>query len=656
MRRAAGAALAVALALAIALAGCSSGPLPSATTSTAPSAPLPTDGPDLDELRFAIGGEPAGFMPPALDADTARIQHFLYDALYRLDERLRPQADLAAGAPSVSADGRTWTIALRDGVTFGDGSALAAADVVTTYGLALSPACPFAALCTIAREHLAGVAADKAGRVVFKLQAPFAPLQTELLAALPILSAPALAASLERLLAGAASIDPATLTATVERVSTATSAESCLVPSPPLGCDPADHVDELTALLAAAGIVPPEPRRFVDDTGASDRSAYGSALLTAARALAGVLASKKIDQLAWALPLLDVGATPVGTGAYRLARYEPGAFVELERRGTAVKGAPSRIRALVMPDATEAATALLSGEIDWLPEVAPQMVAVLSGDPAVRVAARPSGTLRALVFNVRDGHPFADLTARQAVARCLDRSALVAAASDGRGLAATSLVAPVSWAFAPPRARDADAAAARALLEAAGYAAGGDGIYTRAGLRLSAELLVRQGRADLTALAAATSVALRACGIELTVREVAFSSELILSQLEWPNSFHVFLATARTGPDPDVDLGWLGSEHVTSAANPGDSDFGGWSDPITDRLLAEGAATVGALRRAATYRELQAHLAAEMPVLPLVHDLAYGAVSVRIRTAAGPVDPALMSYERGIDGWTLAAP
>jgi ABC-type transport system substrate-binding protein len=607
-------------------------------------------------LRFAIAGEPSGFLPPALDAGTARIQHFLYDALYRLDEQLRPQPDLAADPPSVSDDGLTWTIALRTGVSFSDGSTLAAVDVVTTYGLAMSAACPFAALCAVAHTNLAGVVVDTAGRVEFRLRAPFASLQAELLAQLPILPSAALTASVARLVAGAADMDPASLAGTVEGILAATTAETCLVPSPPLGCDPADHIDALMALAAAAHLAPLEGRRFVDDAGRPDRSAYGAALLAAARDLVTVLTSSDAEQLAAALPLLDLGAVPIGTGPYRLSRYEPGAFVELERRKPGRAGEPTRIRAVVMRDPTAAVTALLSGELDWLPDVAPEMASVLAGDPTVRVAARPSGTLRAIVFNVREGHPFADPFVREAFVRCLDRTALVSRATDGRGLPAASLVAPASWAFAPPPSPRADPAAARELLETAGFRVAADGIYARAGQRLSGEILVRPGRADLAALGAAMSVELRDCGIDLAVREGAFISQLILSQLEWPNAFDIFLAAIRTGSDPDIDLGWLAGAHVTGPANPGDSNFGGWSDPAMDRLLAEGEATLRSGPRAAAYAAAQARLAAASPVWPVAHDLAYGAVSVRLRTDAGPVDPARMTYERGIDGWILAAP
>ena len=651
MKRAAG----VALAVAFVLGGCTSTVAPTPTPASTPSPrPSPTDD-GVVVLRFALGGEPGGFLPPATDPGAARIQALLYDALYRLDDRLAPVPELAAALPAASRDGKTWTIGLRDGVTFSDGSGLDAADVVTTLRLALSPACPFGDLCRTAAA-VVSVTADDEGRVILKLRAPSAPLLAGLLAALPILPSDALEASLARLLAGAADIDRAALAATVERIAETTNAEACLVASPPLGCDPADHVRELESLLGAAGVALPEPRRFLDDTGTVDRSSYGSALLGAVRSLSDVLEAADLDRLASALPLLDLGRAPVGSGPYRLARYRPGSSVELERRDPGGEGVPQLVRAVVMRDPTEAVTALLSGEIDWLPDAAPELVPVLETDPTVRVAARPSGTYRAIVFNVRDGHPFADPLAREAFVRCLDREALVADATAGRGQPARGLVAPASWAFRDRAERGADAVAARALLETAGYRLGADGVYARDGRRLAGELLVRPGRADLAAMAAAAAAQLRGCGIELGVREVGFSPDVVLPQLEWPNAFETFLATLRTGSDPGEDLGWLASDRATGPDDPGDANFGGWRDEITDGLLAQGAATLDARRRRTAYGELQDRLADLVPVWPIAHEMAHAAVSVRLRIGDGQVDPSLMTYESGLREWRIAPP
>lgn len=60
------------------------------------------------------------------------VGSLLYESLFTLDEGFEPQPLLCA-AYSFSADGLTCTFTLRDGVTFSDGAALTASDVLTTY-------------------------------------------------------------------------------------------------------------------------------------------------------------------------------------------------------------------------------------------------------------------------------------------------------------------------------------------------------------------------------------------------------------------------------------------------------------------------------------------------------------------------------------------
>lgn len=655
---------------ALAIGGCTPAPIPPTEPPPTPT-PAPTLADDgVPTLRFALAADPGGFLPLAPSADTRRVQDFLYDSLYRLDEALRPVPVLAADAPRVSKDGKTWAIPIRNGVTFSDETALDPDDVVTTLRLARSPACPFGDVCRLAAAHISDARVD-GDAVVLTLPEPWSPLLATVLADLPILPADGLQASLERFLAGAAALERPALAEAVVRIEAAVNAEACDGEAPPAGCSPAEHIAELTDWLRQAGAVAPRPERFMDATGVVDELAYGTALMAAVRALSDVLgspaaaptpratadaAAAAVDRLAMALPLLDLARAPVGTGPYRLESYAPGSSIRLERRGPVAAGTPRRIEAVILRDPLEAATALQSGRVDWLPDVAPELVPVLESDPALAVGAHPSGAERVVVFNVRDGHPYADPLARQAFARCLDRDALVAETLADRGLPASSLVAPGSAYARPAKPRAADAEAARVLLEAAGYLPGRDGIYGRDGVRLSSEIVIRPGRAELSALMAAMARALEACGIELRIREVAFSPDVILPQLEWPNAFETYLATVRLGTDPALDLAWLDGDRVTTAKNPGDANFGGWRDKATDELLAAGVKTVSEARRREAYLDLQARLEDLVPAWPLVHEPTWAAISGRLRHADAPIDPTQPGYERNLRQWLIALP
>jgi hypothetical protein len=102
---------------------------------------------------------------------------------------------------------------------------------------------------------------------------------------------------------------------------------------------------------------------------------------------------------------------------------------------------------------------------------------------------------------------------------------------------------------------------------------------------------------------------------------------VVLPQLEYPNAFDTYLATVSQGVDPGIDLGWLSSDRVTTKADPGDANYGGWRDKSTDALLAAGAASLTEAKRRSAYTDLQARLSDQVPVWPLAYEAAYGAVS-----------------------------
>nr|BFE29613.1 ABC transporter substrate-binding protein [Actinomadura rugatobispora] len=103
----------------------------------------------------------------------------IFDGLVTHDARRRPQPALAAAVPAPSADGKTWTVRLRPGVTFHDGSAFGPEDVVATYRTLLDPkaASPVASSFRMLEE----VRQAGPDSVEFRLRHPYAPFVHRLL-------------------------------------------------------------------------------------------------------------------------------------------------------------------------------------------------------------------------------------------------------------------------------------------------------------------------------------------------------------------------------------------------------------------------------------------------------------------------------------------
>jgi len=94
----------------------------------------------VQELRINLTAE-----PPALDSSIATtnpaftIMNAINEGLYRLDKDGKPQPALAKDMPKISADGLVYTITLRDGLTWADGSPLKASDFEFAYKRTLDP-------------------------------------------------------------------------------------------------------------------------------------------------------------------------------------------------------------------------------------------------------------------------------------------------------------------------------------------------------------------------------------------------------------------------------------------------------------------------------------------------------------------------------------
>jgi oligopeptide transport system substrate-binding protein len=105
------------------------------STSGASGAPIAAASPPL---RYLAG--PAGTLDPAFIADAGDVQLLLqlYAGLTRLDETGEPYPSLASGW-EISDDGRTYEFAIRDDLTFSDGTPLTAEDVRRSWLRLLDP-------------------------------------------------------------------------------------------------------------------------------------------------------------------------------------------------------------------------------------------------------------------------------------------------------------------------------------------------------------------------------------------------------------------------------------------------------------------------------------------------------------------------------------
>ena len=610
-------------------------------------------------IRLAVTAEPLGLEVAYGDDASALVGSLVHAGLYRTDASFAPQPLLAAAAPSVSSGGTIWGVRLKEGLTFHDGSPLTAADVVFTYELAKSPRCPLVAeICDLVRTRLESVKANADGSITFNLVAPWSPWATRGLT-VPILPKEAIKASLDRLVAATASADREAVSLERETIATALDPATCATGGPD-ACYYAPRVAELEATLAAAGSPPPDSRLFPEisstgeATGRRDDEAYGRALFAQLSALEAMLLAPIDDRLVAAYAILDVQTAPIGAGPFSFAERVPGDFLSLRPFAGFAGGTPKPTGATVRRySATGAAvTAFQSGQLDWVPNLRSGDIASLKIRDDGELLAPPS--LRGyyyLAFNVRSGRLFADAALRRALASCIDLPALIADATDDTGLLVSSTVPASSWAAepSPPAETTLDTTAGRAIIEAAGWVAGSDGIYAKDGRRIEAEILVRDGQTIRVRAAQAIADQALKCGMLLTVSPEPYSTG-VLPALRFPSDFDLYLGGWQWSLDPD-DSDIFSSDSCPTAESPAGKNFGCWQSAEADALLKRGLSTTSLSARATIYAEFQALRRDERPYLLLWSDPGYALIARQMDWPTRIDDIASPLYDWAVDTW-----
>lgn len=633
--------------LSIVVVACASTPEPSRAPSAGPTttpSPQPTPSPPPEQtLTVAIdGGLVGGLSNSADNLATARAADFLYDGLYGYDERLRPVPVLARDLATVSADGLTWTLELRDGVTFHDGSALTADDVVQTYELARSVNCRFdrpRCLATVVDT----IAKLDDGTVTFTLRSPQASFATTHLG-LWIESKDAVDASYARFAQGVEAVTVREVTGFIDRVS----AEEAAPTDPDGRVEYGQFRADGEALLRRAGMQLPSEAFHTTD-GVLDVGGYVGDVLARIRAIDASFTSRPIDALAAAYPYLDFQDDPVGTGPFTFGSYRSGDALELVSNEAYFRGAPAieRLTFRMFPTPAAAGEALVSGEVDWRFPLDMATYESIRDDPAVKVVEYPEFSFLGLYFNLHpeSGGLFLDRNLRQAVAYCFDKPDTATRATDGRGTAIYSEIPRMSWAYPATGLNEypPDPERARELIEASGWEPGDDGIYEKAGRRLATVVAVREGFGDRVRWLELVAEQVRECGIELAFRAVPFTTIVRMLDVyphvnaaapESRRPFDAYLGGFDTTVDPDPFRLYHSTE-CSSAERSSTFNFGCYQNAAVDGLIDAARIEMDLDRRAELYHRYAVALAQDLPLIYAWSDLAREGLRAGVGTTDG---------------------
>jgi len=351
---------------------------------------------------------------------------------------------------------------------------------------------------------------------------------------------------------------------------------------------------------------------------------------------AHLLAGKTMAELASASPNLN----PVGTGPFRMVTTV-GDRIELERNpfswrrpwleSVTIRSFPSQAAAL---------DALDRGQIDGLANLTPSGAAQEQANAQVKVLTGSTYQYAELIFNLKTDEPyFQDVRVRQAIAKAIDRTAIIRDALGGQAVPDDSPIPrSITWAYDSAAQQPAyDPTAAAKLLDDAGWTLV-NGIRTKGTTSLSFGLTVSSDVPPYERVAEKVANQLSQVGIVAEVRPVTTAS-LIHDYLN-PRTFDMTLTAFDNGPDPDVYSFWHSSQ-----AHPGGFNFSGMKKNVfIDGDLEDGRNTLDLTARAKAYATFQEDFAKEIPAVFLYSPRYVMAVNHRIHGVS--FDSAIEPEER----------
>jgi peptide/nickel transport system substrate-binding protein len=178
---------------------------------------------------------------------------------------------------------------------------------------------------------------------------------------------------------------------------------------------------------------------------------------------------------------------------------------------------------------------------------------------------------------------FRDVRVRDAMADAINQQEMIDVAMHGHGVATYGPVPPVPPTFLSPAAKAGnypvgyDPGKARALLAAAGFTPGKDGVLQKDGRRFSFTAEIPAGQPLRIEMAEVIQRDFAAVGIEMKVRQVQFG-QMLSQMVNRPQAWEAAILGTDLSGYPSGEENFLVS---------GFDDFGHYSNPEMDRLVAE---------------------------------------------------------------------
>lgn len=344
--------------------------------------------------------------------------------------------------------------------------------------------------------------------------------------------------------------------------------------------------------------------------------------------------------------------SPVGSGKFRFARWEPAVSLEVVADTANYAGRPKIDRVIwtVSPDFTTAATKLLAGEADAFDQIRPEMIADIQKNPALRLVTYRGLDYGFLQFNLRDParsslpHPvFGDRQARVAISMALDRASMVRNVFDT--LAQVALGPTVRGYVGADESLPQipfDTVGASRLLDSLGWRRGPTGARARAGKPLAFSIVTPTSSRNRGRLAVLMQEQLRRLGIAVEIESL--DNAAFMTRMK-DRSFDAALGAWRLDPAPGIRQTW----GTAGSRAPSGSNYSSYESPEFDLHVDSALTAMDPARAHAHMRRAYEVILRDAPAVWLYEPLSTLALHSRIRPARLRRD----SWWANIGDWTI---
>lgn len=341
---------------------------------------------------------------------------------------------------------------------------------------------------------------------------------------------------------------------------------------------------------------------------------------------------------------------PIGTGPFMVTEFRRGQYVVLDRnphywrRDSHGDSLPylDRIVYKLIPNSNTMGTLIRAGEVLLAPRIPLMLAKQLAGAANVELVAGPSLGWTRLDFSLRSDNGLKDVVIRRAIARAINRDALVKAAGGYPRPIRTPVLPVFADLYDSSReaaAPDFDPIAANAELDAAGYRRGDDGYRLRRGVPLAFRITTRSGDIDGEIAEQIIIANLKAIGIRLSADN---KSGVAYREARYKGAFDLVYGPTYTAADP-----------VYSVFYATDGPLNGYryTNPLADAALKDMETTLDPNARRAASSRLQRILATDLPSVALVSNVSIAAKSTRLKNFV--INPTNMTDFVSVAFWYL---